>query len=330
MLLTMMRQIEMLRILPRGPRKMDTGSLKQKLEELGFTVTQRTIQRDLKSLSAKFPILSDEPHKPAGWSWDERSVFDLPSMDAASALGFSLVAKFLEPLLPRGIYHDLEPYFSHAENLLTELKLGKWTEKVRVLRRGLELRTPSIDEEVARVVYDALLQDRQMNVCYRPRAGEPAEYRVNPLGLVFRHPVVYLVCTLFKYDDIKHLALHRMNDPVLLDSRRRMPGSFDLDEYLESKAFSYPVGGRKIKLKVLFDREVARHLQENETPLDEDQLLTDHPDGRVLVEASVLETAELRWWLMGFGDSVEVLQPKRLRNEFSKVAANLASLYGVS
>ncbi len=65
-----------------------------------------------------------------------------------------------------------------------------------------------------------------------------------------------------------------------------------------------------IELEALFDADAAFHLRE--TRLSEDQVLTDQPDGRVLVKARVRDTGELRWWLLGFGDAVEVLRPEGL------------------
>ncbi len=47
----------------------------------------------------------------------------------------------------------------------------------------------------------------------------------------------------------------------------------------------------------------------------------------MLVEATVADTAELRWWLAGFGSSVEVLGPASLREEFREEARRLARIY---
>ncbi|MBX3302969.1 MAG: WYL domain-containing protein [Nitrospira sp.] len=40
--------------------------------------------------------------------------------------------------------------------------------------------------------------------------------------------------------------------------------------------------------------------------------------------ASNKDTLELRWWLLGFGDMVEVLGPKTLRKEFAATAKRLS------
>ncbi|MBL8474291.1 MAG: WYL domain-containing protein, partial [Rhodocyclaceae bacterium] len=53
------------------------------------------------------------------------------------------------------------------------------------------------------------------------------------------------------------------------------------------------------------------HLEE--TPLAGDQTLDTLPDGRLRITAGVLLTQQLEWWLLGFGDAVEVLAPPALR-----------------
>ena len=51
------------------------------------------------------------------------------------------------------------------------------------------------------------------------------------------------------------------------------------------------------------------------------------PDGRTLIEATVADTRELRWWLRGFGDHVEVQSPAALRSEFKEQSRALHELY---
>ena len=64
-----------------------------------------------------------------------------------------------------------------------------------------------------------------------------------------------------------------------------------------------------------------------ETSLAKDQKLTPQKDGRVLVEATVLDSSALRWWILGFGPAVEVVSPPELRQEFEQMASALAALY---
>jgi predicted DNA-binding transcriptional regulator YafY len=63
------RQWLMLRLIPRAPRKIDSAGLESALREQGQHIDRRSIQRDLHKLSALFPIVCDDSHKPFGWSW---------------------------------------------------------------------------------------------------------------------------------------------------------------------------------------------------------------------------------------------------------------------
>jgi predicted DNA-binding transcriptional regulator YafY len=45
------------------------------------------------------------------------------------------------------------------------------------------------------------------------------------------------------------------------------------------------------------------------------------------LSASVRETAELTWWLLGFGDQVEVVAPKRLRASLAETARSMCARY---
>ncbi|MBX3221094.1 MAG: WYL domain-containing protein [Labilithrix sp.] len=68
-------------MLPRSPRRIDTGSIESRLRERGIEVHRRTIQRDLVELAEVFPIVADERARPYGWRWSEDadSAFDVPA-----------------------------------------------------------------------------------------------------------------------------------------------------------------------------------------------------------------------------------------------------------
>jgi predicted DNA-binding transcriptional regulator YafY len=103
-----------------------------------------------------------------------------------------------------------------------------------------------------------------------------------------------------------------------------LPEHFDLDAYLRAGGFEYPEG-EPIPLVALFQRGAARHLQE--TPLSDDQRIVDEDDWRVRLTATVNDTALLRWWLLGFGSGVEVLEPAALRAEMAETVRWMAWRY---
>jgi predicted DNA-binding transcriptional regulator YafY len=129
---------------------------------------------------------------------------------------------------------------------------------------------------------------------------------VTPLGLVVRGDLSYLVCTLWDYQDIRQLAMHRVISATPIETPATKPEGFDLDEYIESGEFQYRVG-TLIQLKAKFSRGAAAHLLE--TPLSDDQVIQRLDADHDLVTATVRDTAQLDWWLLGFASSVRVLEP---------------------
>jgi predicted DNA-binding transcriptional regulator YafY len=323
-----LRFLTMLRMLPRAPRKIDTGALEQRLRDEGYIVTRRTIQRDLHQLARTFPLLCDE-HRPAGWSWaPEAALIDLPGMDPNTALTFTLVERFLAPLLPRSTLGRMQPYLAQAQQILDALPtnaLGRWPAKVRVIHRGPPLQLPEIDEAVLEAVTRGLLDGCKLDVAYQSREkGTLLCCELNPLGLVVKGGIAYLVCTFWQYPDIRQVVLHRVHRAEVLDVSINVPEGFDLDRYIQEGEFAYPVG-EPMRLEAVFSHGAAFHL--HDTSLSADQMITKLDDDRVLVCATVDNTAELRWWLLGFGELVEVLAPADLRDEFQQRATAMAALY---
>jgi len=327
---TLMRQWQMLRLVPRSPSKMATTELKQRLADEGFEVTQRTIQRDLMTFSSIFPLICDDREKPFGWSWmSDADVMDIPGMDSHTALAFYLAREHLEPLLPVSTVKHLRPHFESAKHVLDAIKTDSgapaWKDKVRVLHRGPKLMPPAIITEVQEQVYEALLLNRQLAVSYKSRGYEkPKDYEINPLGLVLKDGLFYLVCTFSGYEDVRLLTLHRMSVARKLDIPCHAPAGFNLDAYISSGELDFAVGG-DIKLKARISKQVAFHLEER--PLGFDQKLTPSGEDFWLLDVTVQDTNELRWWLMGFGDQVEVLEPFGLRQEFGEIARAMTNNY---
>jgi predicted DNA-binding transcriptional regulator YafY len=328
---TLLRQWQTLRMIPRHPRKITAAELCANLNGDGFTVGKRTVERDLQSLATIFPLVSDERSKPYGWGWQKDApAFDLPGISNSEAITLLLAREHLRFLLPASTIAQLQPYFALAEQKLSALEqhsgIAGWQHKVRVIAPTQPLLAPKIDEAVQATLYEALLRDRQCNITYQKREATEAEsYPVHALGLVQRGQVLYLVCTIKTYPHIRLLALHRILAAELLSEVISSPADFDLDAYIASGALGW-FPQETIHLKAIFNAEVAAHLYE--TPLSEDQAMMQLPDGRIQLTAVVQETLQLRWWLQGFGDAVEVLKPLHLRKQIAENAHRLADRYG--
>ena len=136
---------------------------------------------------------------------------------------------------------------------------------IRVLPKGIQLLPPKIDAHAQRTVYDALLREKRLELSYRPRRSTQNEhYRVNPIGLVVRDSVIYLVATLAENEVLRQFVLHRVKSAQVLDEPATWPHRFDLDEYIAIGGCGWPTG-RNIRLVAIFDHGPAQTL--GETPL---------------------------------------------------------------
>lgn len=327
---TLLRHWQTLRLIPRHPRKITAGEICECLSGEGFAVGKRTVERDLQALSRIFPLLADERSKPFGWSWDKESPsFDLPGISTSESLTLLMAREYLRPVMPSSLQHQMAPYFRQAEQTLDSLaghsSLSTWMDKVRIIPAAQPLLAPQINEGVQATVQEALLLDRQCVITYlRKDANQPEEYPINPLGLVQRGLVLYLVCTIKTYADPRILVLHRVQSAVLRDTPVQRPPKFSLDAYIADGAFGWETNGT-VRLKALFSHEAGKHLYE--TPLSDDQAITVEQDGRLRVLATVQENKQLLWWLLGFGNGVEVIGPSRLRREVRKQLISAVGRY---
>ncbi|MDX8411888.1 MAG: WYL domain-containing protein [Mariprofundaceae bacterium] len=326
---TIYRQWLMLRMVPREPLKIDTQTLKCRLSSEGYEVTQRTIQRDLQALSLGFPLICDEDAKPFRWCWPrDARLMDVPALSPDQALVFHFVHRYMDQALPGRVLDDLKPYFNCAEHVLDDAPgkgVPEWRKRLRVLPRGPRLKSPDVSDEIRHAVQEALMFGRKLQVEYSPRWQEPTrQYEINPLGLVLKDGVLYLVCSIRDYPDIRLLVLHRMLKAQTLDKPASTPDGFDLDDHIASGELAFREG-QMIQLKLRVSPGVAYHLIER--PLADDQTITNAENDWKLIEATVLDTSELRWWLLGFGDQIEVIAPGPLREMFQQIASSMHSRY---
>ena len=143
--------------------------------------------------------------------------------------------------------------------------------------------------------------------------------------MVQRGGLVYLVCMFGGYDDVRTIALHRVQQAEALYEPARRKSGFDVDAYIASGQFGV-IAGAPITLRAVFTRAAGEHLFE--TPLSSDQVLTPDDAGRLHLAATVPNTRSLVWWLLGFGDGVVIQEPASLREELAGIARRMAAAYG--
>lgn len=309
---TLFRLIALMQSIPRSPSFKSTTTLVSFMEEEGFKVSMRMVQRDLEKLSRYFPIECDSTQKPYRWSFREGYKSNLPALDAISALSWVLAEEHLQPLLPAIAFDKLQPQFEQARDFLDGQKQNlfqHWRHQIKAVPNGKTLIPAEIPECIWRGVTEGLLMGKVLNTVYLSREKNECKiYRLHPLGLVVRHSSTYLLAMVNDYDDVRQFALHRFQSVEILEQSSRQQPIFCLEDYVESGAFGYPIDEQNITLKALVDADTAWHLKE--TPVSEHQTLdkTDNPH-QMRLTAMVPNDQQTQWWLMGFGSKIEVLEP---------------------
>ncbi len=325
---TSLRLLTLLKLIPRRDPGLSVAELQQALDDRGFDIGRRSIERDLVRLSSLFPITNDEG-RPLRWFWARDAAgVSLPGHDPFSALTWQLIEDHLKKLLPRALRQEAEPRFREAREYLAAdhgRRFRRWRDRVRILPRSLTLKPPELNRDVMDAVYDGLLLKRQVRIRYRRRGSERGRsFHVHPLALVLRDGVCYLVVTVDDFSDLRQIVAHRIASATLTDRPANEPAGFDLDAYIHRGGFDYS-DGECIELVLHMDAYVAQHLAE--TPLSDDQQLRELGDDRVEIRASVLDSMQLRWWLMAYGSNLEVIAPRGVRLAMREEFRRLAALY---
>lgn len=305
------RQWLLLKRLPRA-RWTGTVELQHSLQLEGIDVNLRTVQRDLVALSEQFPLESNGL-SPQGWRWKtDAPLLSLPHMTSSQALAFFMVEQHLQTLMPPSVLQELRPWFDSARQQARQGKapIHRWADKVRIVPPTQPLIPPEINTDALHAIQDALFSNRRLDVLYESRSkGSALNLELDPLALVQRGPVMYLIATGRSLSSgqaseaIRLFALHRFRKAWLREEKIRRPVGFVLDDYLNQGGLGFGKG-ESIRLKAVFSREVGMHLYESR--LSEDQVIRELEDGRLEVEATVADTPQLKWWLRATGAEWQV------------------------
>jgi predicted DNA-binding transcriptional regulator YafY len=182
-------------------------------------------------------------------------------------------------------------------------------------------------------VAEALWADRPLRVAYE-RQGEVAERRLEPLGLVLKAGVWYLVAR--RDGDVRTYRVSRIVDAEVLDEPFERPDDFDLAGHWAASSEAFEQVVQTVEVIALVDREYfpsLRHCTDRRSwerlEATSRQLpVTD--DGRVEVRFPA-ETVEVALHqLLPMGAHLEVLEPPELRERLAATGRALAERYAGS
>lgn len=328
------------RLSGRSQRWITVSEIVKDLKEQGYAVEIHSVRRDMKSLLETHQQLecNDNSNEEGesknglahGYRWVGKDNQTSGGITLPEALSLVMVERYLSQSLPALLTRSLHDIFSKAHQILELHKKSQftlWPEKFCVIQPAQPLISPELNHEILLAVHEALLNEKQLRTIYRATNRSDAkekEYRLHPLGLIQRGPVMYLAAMTNDYEDVFLYALHRMQSALVLKQDCRHKPLFKLVDFAEKQ------GHFGSAATIHFKARICDHLALilEETRLSEDQIIsTVYGSGLREITATVSNTWQLRWWILGEGQRIEVLEPKELRQQIAETLLNASQVY---
>lgn len=295
-------------------------------------VSIRTIYRDMDALTESgVPVYADRGPD-GGYSLLEGYRTQLTGLSAEEADSLALAG------MPGAAAElGLSRVLAAAQLKVQAALPNELAERSRRIAERFHLDAPGWFREADHVptltgIADAVWNQRVVRVRYRRWGDEEVERELEPLGVVLKAGVWYLVAAPHDGGSPRTYRVARVLSLETLDARFERPEGFDLWRYWNERsseltsalyqaeaAVRVSPGGMELA-PVALRPHTARALVEREWPVD--------GDGWTCAVIPVESIASTRSELLALGAEVEVVSPPALREQMREAAVGLAALYG--
>ncbi len=135
--------------------------------------------------------------------------------------------------------------------------------------------------------------------------------KLNPYRLLFSRRSWYCIGRSSLHRGARTFNVGRIVSLKELESRYTIPAGFSLERYLVNAWHLIPEPGPDFEVLIRFDPLVAGNVAE--VSWHKTQQCEFQPDGTLLFRVTVSGINEIAWWVLGYGDQAEVIQPRELR-----------------
>ena len=283
--------------------------------------SHRTVYRDLKELEgAGLPCRFDARQRCYVFNLQ----FPFPTLALSRDEAFSLL------LLLREASHNIRFPFAYPARLLS-LKIEN------CLRREVrqfcdasfqfisvspapKAKTELLDKIFAQVL-EAIQVKRVLAIhCYLPAEQRSVTTDLNPYYLVYSAQSWYAIGESSFHKAVHTLELNNITQLSPLDRYFAEDEKFDLREYF-GYAWSLLREGQIYEVELKFCPGIASDVAE--VQWHETQTASFEDDGSVVLKFRVDGLNEITWWILGYGDQVEVRAPKALRQRIAQIASRI-------
>jgi predicted DNA-binding transcriptional regulator YafY len=289
-----------------------------------FNKSRRTILRDLKELKA-IGVPYRYNTRTASYTIDPE--FFLPPIDLNFREAFSLF------LLTHKVANQIQlPFRSSAALAALKIEnnlLPKIRRDYNAALRNISVRlqpqaTTSLLDKTFGQLQRAIAEKRIVVIKYRSFSeGRDIDTELYPYHLMFNCNCWYVLGFAGIYSSTHTFQINRIKDLTILDRCFISDKEFDLREYI-GRAWSIFPEGKIYNIILRFLPKVAEDV--SEVQWHSTQKITRNSDGSAIVEFRVDGLSEITWWILSYGDQVQVIAPQVLRNKILEIAKNMVKL----
>jgi predicted DNA-binding transcriptional regulator YafY len=302
-------------------RRLTARELARRLE-----VSERTIHRDMEALSgAGFPVFA-ERGTGGGWMLVEGYKTNLTGLnkDEIQALFLTKPLRLLADL-------GLDKASDAALIKLSAALPSMHRDNAEHARQRIHVDVTGwnrLDESIQFLpaLQEAIWQERKLRFSYQRGGGcDPVERLVDPLGLVAKGSVWYLVASV--EGEVRSYRVSRLLDAQVTEEPCIRPKGFDLAAYWEQSTVSFKSHLPNYQATVRAHPEIVPFMRfagrfariEHTDPPDEEGWI------KVSLRFDVEEMA--CGWVLSFGPQMEVLAPETLREKVVSAAEGVVAFY---
>lgn len=161
---------------------------------------------------------------------------------------------------------------------------------------------------------EAMLRRKTCHVEYHSFAGDEVKnFKIDPLCFFENNGGLYLFVNATSFDEIRTLAVERMQSITPTDSTFTPPKDFD-PKALLGPGFDI-VYDDPLKLKIWISADQAMYVKERIWA--KGQVITGQPDGSIILEMTTSGWWHVKKWVLSFGAEARVLEPQELGTEIA-------------
>ncbi len=190
-------------------------------------------------------------------------------------------------------------------------------------RAGAQAPMNLLDERFAQL-QNAIAKKQKVLINYHSLFEKKAiGLELSPYHLLYNQRAWYVLGFSSTHKSIRTFKLNRIADLKMMEKRFIDGDKFDLEEYL-GNAWSMIPEDKIYNIELRFRPKVAKNVAE--VQWHSTQKVSHNGDGSVTVEFRVDGLGEIIWWILGYGDQVQVIAPKVLRKKVVATAQNMIKL----